>query len=128
MAAMSSRPFTADGIKSATEVNRSVQQEDAPVRRIAEMELESLRSIMIIAAELLSIQLSDALSYDIVGNTEFGQITSDPQDAQNLLNAFVSGAIDRTTYLEGIVKSIESLKGIDPADIADRLGGGDGFT
>jgi hypothetical protein len=120
MSQLAARPMRSDGIRTATEVGRDSTQEDAPIRRLADMRLAALREIMRFAAGLLGIA-QELGNYDVAGENEFEEIVPGNQDAQQLLNALAVGAIDGETFRQGIVRAIPALHGVDPADIADRL-------
>lgn len=126
MTELSARPLIADGFKSATEVNRSGKKEDAPIMRLADMRVTGFIELFRKYSMMIGEDISDPLSYDAMPAADLSSSISTPQDAQNLLQAFVAGAIDRKTYIDAIVRAIPALKGVDPADISDRLGGGDG--
>lgn len=127
MAMLSARPLVADGVRSATEVNRSSQQEDAPIRRLADMEIAATRELLRIAAMwadysgLSSIDIEDLAQYDVEGTNEFVQIETSAQDAQVIGQLFAAGILDRDTAIRGIIGSIPALRDVDPADVIERI-------
>jgi len=133
MTLLSARPLQADGIRSATEVNVSSGQQDAPIRRLADMRINAVREIVRIAGEWMSatglgsVDTGNLEQYDVSGKNDFTPLVAGNADAQMLLNALAVGAIDSATFRRGFVEAIPSLRGVDPDDIADRVGGGDGM-